>query len=345
MKSKIFKGKKILITGATGSIGSAIVLDFIRKYEFNVIRALSNDENGLFNLKHKIERKESNIENFMLNNRIRLIHGDIRNYKRCIEVSKNIDIVIHAAAMKHVPICEYNPEETIITNVGGTRNLVKASLKNNIKKFVFISTDKAANPQTVMGTTKYMAEKIVIKANKNSKNKKNIFYCIRFGNIIGSRGSVLEVFKDQINNKYPLTVTNKYMTRFFIDINYATKKIIETLNFSRGGEIFIIKSMIAFRIFDLAKVISNYFNQKKPIKIIGIRPKEKIHEDLISKNEISNTIENKKFLIINPVKHIKDNFKFYKGKEIVNLDKLYSNRVKLLNRNEILKYLLKRKLI
>ncbi len=135
------------------------------------------------------------------------------------------------------------------------------------------------------------------------------------------------------------------MTRFFIDINYATKKIIETLNFSRGGEIFIIKSMIAFRIFDLAKVISNYFNQKKPIKIIGIRPKEKIHEDLISKNEISNTIENKKFLIINPVKHIKDNFKFYKGKEIVNLDKLYSNRVKLLNRNEILKYLLKRKLI
>ncbi len=175
MKSKIFKGKKILITGATGSIGSAIVLDFIRKYEFNVIRALSNDENGLFNLKHKIERKESNIENFMLNNRIRLIHGDIRNYKRCIEVSKNIDIVIHAAAMKHVPICEYNPEETIITNVGGTRNLVKASLKNNIKKFVFISTDKAANPQTVMGTTKYKAEKIVIKANKNSKKKKIYF--------------------------------------------------------------------------------------------------------------------------------------------------------------------------
>ncbi len=345
MKSKKFKGKKILITGATGSIGSAIVLDFIKKYEFNVIRALSNDENGLFYLKHKIERKESNIEKFMLNNRIRLIHGDIRNYKRCVEVSKNIDIVIHAAAMKHVPICEYNPDETIKTNVDGTRNLVKASLKNNVKKFVFISTDKAANPQTIMGTTKHMAEKIVIKANKNLNRKKKIFYCIRFGNIIGSRGSVLEVFKDQIINRSPLTVTNKLMTRFFIDISYATQKVIETLNFSRGGEIFIIKSMTALKILDLAEVLSKYFYKKKSIKIIGTRPKEKIHEDLISRNEIPNAIENKKFLIINSLKKTQDNLKFYNGKKIDNLDKLYSNKVKLLNQNEILKYLLNRKLI
>ena len=135
------------------------------------------------------------------------------------------------------------------------------------------------------------------------------------------------------------------MTRFFIDISYATQKVIETLNFSRGGEIFIIKSMTALKILDLAEVLSKYFYKKKSIKIIGTRPKEKIHEDLISRNEIPNAIENKKFLIINSLKKTQDNLKFYNGKKIDNLDKLYSNKVKLLNQNEILKYLLNRKLI
>ena len=198
MKKKKYKKKKILITGATGSVGTALIKELIDNYEFSVIRAMSNDENGLFSLKSIIRKNLSTYGEMKRKEKVRLLHGDVRSLKRCVEATRDIDIVIHAAAMKHVDICEYNPEETIATNILGTKNMVRASLKNDVSKFIFISTDKAVNPSTLMGKSKLSAENIVIKANKKNSNK--TFHVIRFGNVIGSRGSVLEVFTKQIKS-------------------------------------------------------------------------------------------------------------------------------------------------
>ena len=254
MKKNIFKNKKILITGATGSIGLALISEFIKNYNFKVLRAMSNDENGLFQLSQKIRSRNNSLHSTMKAKKIRLIHGDVRNYNRCLEATNDIDIVIHAAAMKHVPICEYNPNEAIETNINGTKNICKASIENKIEKFLFISSDKAVDPQTIMGTTKLVGEKIVLNANDIASIKKKIFYCVRFGNVIGTRGSVIEIFKDQIINGKDLTVTDKKMTRFFMDIELAAKKIIKSFEICRGGEIFIIKAMKSFKILDLAAI-------------------------------------------------------------------------------------------
>ena len=340
MKSNFFKNKKILVTGATGSVGSSIVFNLIRNFNFKVIRTMSNDENGLFEITQKLKNANYNLSSQMLKNKIRIIHADIRNYERCLQITNDIDIVIHAAAMKHVPICEYNPDEAIDTNVLGTQNVINASLKNKVKKFVLISTDKAANPQTIMGTSKLMAEKLTLNANEFSENKN--FYCIRFGNVIGSRGSVLEVFKNQISNNYDLTVTEKNMTRFFMDIDHAANEVLKTLQLSRGGEIFVIKSMYSFKILDLAKVMVRYYKKKLKIRFIGERNNEKLYEELLSKEEREEAFENKKFIILNKNFKMIDNFKFYSAKKLSKYNSLSSNTVKLLNKKDIQDFLIKK---
>jgi UDP-N-acetylglucosamine 4,6-dehydratase/5-epimerase len=345
MKKNYFKNKKILITGATGTIGSAIIFDFIKNYDFKVIRAMSNDENGLFQLSQNIKPQTSNLHKMMKSNKIRLIYGDIRNYNRCLEATEDIDIVIHAAAMKHVPICEYNPDEAIETNIIGTKNICKASIKNKIEKLLFISTDKAVDPQSIMGVTKLAGEKIVLNANDVASIKKKIFYCIRFGNVIGSRGSVIEVFKDQINNNKNLTVTNKNMTRFFMDIELAAKKIINSLQICRGGEIFIIKAMKTFKIFDLAETLINYYKKKIKINITGVRENEKLSEVLLSSYEMQFAIENKEFLIINKDYDIKSNINYYSGQKLSKFEYTSSKRKKMISKTEILNYLKKKKII
>ena len=172
-----FFKKRILVTGGSGSIGSEIVRFLIRR-KCKVIRVLSNDENGIYELSEKINNLKINFKNKMLDKNIRFLIGDIRDINRCVLASKGIDIVIHAAALKHVPICEYNPNEAYKTNVIGTKNLIKSSIQNKVKKFLFISTDKAADPTSVMGKTKLIAENLVLRA-----NKKNIFLFITFFNI------------------------------------------------------------------------------------------------------------------------------------------------------------------
>lgn len=343
MKSNFFKNKRILITGATGSVGSSIVFNLIKNFNFKVIRTMSNDENGLFEITQKLKNANLNLSSQMLKNKIRIIHADIRSYERCLQITNDIDIVIHAAAMKHVPICEYNPDEAIDTNVLGSQNIINASLKNKVKKFVLISTDKAANPQTIMGTSKLMAEKLTLNANEFSENKN--FYCIRFGNVIGSRGSVLEVFKNQILNNYDLTVTEKNMTRFFMDIDHAANEVLKTLQVSRGGEIFAIKSMYSFKILDLANVMVRYYKKKLKIKFIGQRNNEKLYEELLSKEEREEAFENKQFVILNKNFKMSDNLKFYSAKKLSKYNSLSSNTVKLLNKKDIQDFLIKKKLI
>jgi UDP-N-acetylglucosamine 4,6-dehydratase len=296
MTIKSLKNKSILVTGASGSIGSEIV-KYLLKTNCKVVRALSNDENGLYKLGNEISRQlESNFDYEMKKNKIRFLIGDVRDFKRNLEATKEIDIVIHAAAMKHVPICEYNPKETYKTNVQGTSKLVKASIKNNVKKFLFISTDKAVDPSSIMGKTKFLGEKLVLSSNK--KDLKTKFSVIRFGNIIGSRGSVLPYFVSQIKNGRNITITDKNITRFFISIKNATMEIFKSIEIMRGNELFVIKNMRALKILDLAIALKRIFKSKNKVKTIGLRPGEKLHESLFTQSELKRITEKKNLLII-----------------------------------------------
>lgn len=349
MRNKKFRNKKILITGATGSVGTSIILELIKNYDFKVIRAMSNDENGLFLLKSKINKNSLSYEELTKRQKIRLIHGDIRSRERCLEATKDIEIVIHAAAMKHVDICEYNPQEAIATNVTGTENIVNASIKNNINKFILVSTDKAARPNTIMGTSKLMAEKIVINANDSASDVKKSFSVIRFGNVIGSRGSVFEVFNTQLRQNIDLTITHKDMSRFFMSLEDAAKKILKSIEISMGGEIIAIRSMNSFKILDLAETLIKYykknFKNKSKLKFIGIKKSEKLYEELLTSDEAKSAVETKDFIIVNEKFDFKINQKIYKGRKLFNNRILNSKTVKFLNQNQILNYLIKKKLL
>jgi len=301
-----FYKKKILVTGGSGSIGSGIVKSLLNK-KCSTIRVMSHDENGIYELSEDISRSNKKFQIKMIEKKIRFIIGDIRDLERCKTVTQGIDIVIHAAALKHVPICEYNPGEAFKTNVIGTQNLIKASIKNKVKKFLFISTDKTAEPTSVMGKTKLEAERKVLLAKSNITK----FSIIRFGNILFSRGSVPFKFIKQIKLNEPITLTGDNVSRFFILISTAVEKIFKTILLMKGGEVFIINNMEAFKIIDLAKALNFVLKKNNKIKIIGLREGEKSFEQLISSKEYLTKIPNIKDLMIitkkiNKNRHIVD---------------------------------------
>ena len=325
-----FKGKSVLITGASGSIGSALLKNLIKLQECKVIRAMSNDENGLFELNQELlnpnKKNKKSFEAFkiaMKKNRIRILYGDVRDYERCLEATKKIDIVIHAAAVKHVPICQYNPKEAIKTNLYGTINLSKAAIKNKVKKFILISTDKVVNPTSIMGESKLKAEKKVIDFNKESSLTK--FSCIRFGNVVGTRGSVIPLFLKQIKNKENITVTDINMTRFFMPIESAVKLINESISIMRGDEIFILNSMKSFNVYDLAIILKSILKSKSKIVLIGKKDGEKISESLFTKKELKNLYDNKRLLIINNKYSENDMMHYYNAKKVEKNDIYNSN--------------------
>lgn len=338
-----FKNKSILVSGGTGSIGSAIV-NKLQKHKCKVIRVFSNDENGLYELSEKInELKDISFQQKMKKNKIRFILGDIRELQRCIEATKNIDIVIHAAALKHVPICEFNPKEALKTNYVGTKNLIKASKKNKVKKFLFISTDKVVNPISVMGKSKKVAEQKVLKSNKKGQT---LFSCIRFGNIIGSRGSVLPKFKNQILQNKSLSITDKKMERYFLTIDKAVDNIFSSIKLMRGKEIFIIGNLPNFKIYDLAIVLKKHFKEKigynKKIIITGMRSGERTFEKLFLPKKHKNIFRYKNLIILIEEKRNKINidkygypFKVYNDEDLQ----------KVASQNYIKKYLISNKLI
>lgn len=274
-----FSGKTILITGGSGSIGSYLT-EAILQTDCKVVRVLSNNEYELF----KLEKK------FPDSKKLRLFLGDIRDKDRLRVAVDGVDIVFHAAALKHVPLCEFNPFDAIQTNVLGTQNMIEACIQSNVEKFVFISTDKASSPLSTLGATKLLAERLTISAMAYRRSlTRPIMYCIRFGNVIGTRGSVLELFIEQVRNNEALTITNNEMTRFTMTKKEAVELILSTVGIAKGGEIFVLK-MKALKILDLAKaVISLYSKNAQEHKIIEteIRDGEKLHESLITKEEIS----------------------------------------------------------
>ena len=336
------KNKSILITGGTGSIGSALVLRLI-KTDCKVIRIMSNDENGLYELSRELKLSSLAFDNFskeMKKNKIRFFLGDVRDLNRCKEVSKEVDIVIHAAALKHVSIVEYNPKEAFQTNVLGTKNMIQASIKNKVSKFLLISTDKVVSPSSHMGRTKAMAEKIILNENRKSLTKLSI---IRFGNVLGSRGSVIPNFINLLNNNRDITVTDKRMVRFVMSINEAVDAVIKSIFLMKGKEIFISKSMKCFRIFDLAQALVKYFQKKKNYKnkifISNKYSGEKYEEELYSKNEIPFIMIKKNLFLISKVKVKKNNKsqKFLNKYRVSNYNFLSQAQIiSLLNKSKIL---------
>ncbi len=278
---KEFKDKKILITGGTGSIGTGLAKQLI-KFKPKTIRILANDENSIFEMKRVVGK--NSIFTFMM--------GDVRDRTRLDLAIKNIDIVFHTAAMKHVDICEQNPFDAVKTNVIGTSNILEASLIENVSKFIFISTDKATNPSSTLGASKLLAERLTLDASSYRGEGKTIFSIVRFGNVIGSRGSVFQIFLDQIRKGNPLTVTDLRMTRFIMSIPQATNLILEVTNITKGGEVFILK-MPSIRIIDLAKSMIRVCKTEvlhgknlPSIKISKLREGERFHEFLITHDEI-----------------------------------------------------------
>ena len=287
MKKNIFKNKVILVTGGTGSFGKYFVKKLIKEFNnFKKLIVFSRDE---------LKQSEMSLNKDYDNPKIRFIIGDIRDYSSINRALAEVDIVIHAAALKQVPAAEYNPFQFIKTNIIGAQNLIEASLNNNVKKVISLSTDKASSPINLYGASKLCFEKLFLAAN-NIKGKKNInFVVVRYGNVMGSRGSILPLFNKQKSKNLQITITNKKMTRFNISLEEACQLVIKSIDITNGGEI-IVPKIPSFKIIDLAYAVSN----NKNFKIIGKRPGEKLHEELISEYEGEFTIEYKNYFIIYP---------------------------------------------
>mgnify|MGYP001019244893 CR=1 FL=1 len=323
---KIYKNKSILITGGTGSFGKKFVEEILKYHKYiKRLVVFSRDE-----LKQYELSKVYPNSNFT---KLRFFIGDIRDKERLSRALKDINIVVHAAALKQVPTAEYNPFECIKTNIIGAQNLIEASLDNGIEKLIALSTDKAVSPINLYGATKLCADKLFVAAN-NIKGKNNIkFSVVRYGNVTSSRGSVIPFFKTLKNEKY-LPVTHKDMTRFNISLNEAFELVNYGIQNMQGGEIFVPK-LKSYSVVSLAKAM--YPNKK--IKFIGIRDGEKIHEDLISYSESLKTFENKKYYLILNKKDSK-NIKYYKKKNFIKIKKQFvysSDSNKFLNISQLKK--------
>ncbi|QSZ67868.1 polysaccharide biosynthesis protein [Methanofollis aquaemaris] len=292
-------GKSILVTGGVGSIGKELVKKIL-KMDVGSVRVLDNNETGLFDLGQELQ-----------SDKIRLLVGDVRDKERLKRAMEGIDVVFHAAALKHVPLCEYNPFDAVKTNILGTQNVLNVALDEEVEKVIVISTDKAANPVNVMGATKLLAERLTLSANFYRGKRKTVFSCVRFGNVMASRGSVIPLFMEQIKGGGPVTVTDPEMTRFIMDIPKATGLILEAGKIAQHGEIFILK-MPVLKIGDLADVMIAFCTQKYGqsvndvrIKVTGARPGEKKYEELMTESEAEHAYENEHMFIVLPL-HVKE---------------------------------------
>ncbi len=326
----ILTKKSILVTGGTGSIGTALVKKAISD-KAKLIRVFSNDENGLYEMES--EYGNQNIE---------YVIGDIQNEERVSEIVKGIDIIFHAAALKHVDRCELNPLETINVNIIGTKNIAKAAQKENIQKMILISTDKAVNPIGVMGATKLLCEKLI--SAEASRKSNTIFASVRFGNVFHTRGSILPRIEKQISNGGPITLTNPEMKRFFMTKDDAVNLIISAATLAKGGETFVLK-MPLIRLEDLFEAMketlsSKYGYERSQIKtkIIGTRPGEKLIEYLLTRFEIENVLETKDFFIIPPLNL---SIKTYPNTKKPKNPQSYFKEMKTLSKTDILKILKK----
>lgn len=274
-----------LVTGGSGSIGSEIVRQLLRGPPC-IVRIFSNDENGLAELRRELG-----------DGKTRYFQGDVRDFQRLKTAMDNVDVVIHCAALKHVDISEYSPAEVVKTNVDGTLNVIIAAKECGVKKVVNISTDKAAAPTNAMGASKLLAEKLITAYGEFVTTP--IMYSVRFGNVLGSRGSLLPIILDKIRKKQDIPLTHEGMTRFLMSIPQAANLVLESLNLAKAGETFILK-MPKVKIVDLLQAICKHESYIATIKNIGIRPGEKLHEMLMTPDEAQNVTDRGKYYVLSP---------------------------------------------
>ena len=326
----VFEGKKILITGGTGSLGNALTSRLLN-YDVDTIRIFSRNEN-----------KQITMESKFNDDRLRFLLGDIRAYPRLVRAMEDIDIVFHAAALKHVPIIEYNPFEAIKTNVIGSQNVIDACLKENVEKVVAIGTDKAVSPLNTYGATKLLMEKLFVTASNYLKKERHQtkFFALRYGNVLGSSGSVIPKFIKQIKNKEKITITDPNMTRFSISMDEALDFILTATEIAKGSEIFIPK-LRAYTIKDIKDVLFELL-QKTDEENIGIREGEKLNEILINSDEIRYTWEYENmYMLLNPSvqKHISLD-EFPNKNRVTNMDDYNSGSVEKIPKDEMKKIII-----
>jgi UDP-N-acetylglucosamine 4,6-dehydratase len=286
VRTRTLTGATILITGGTGSFGNRVAVRLL-KHRPKAICIYSRDEKKQWEMQRVFPQ-------------LRYIIGDVRDLERLNEAMNGVDIVFHAAALKHVPSCESYPFEAIKTNVLGSQNACEAAKANRVKTFVALSTDKAVKPVNAMGMSKAVMEKIV--CSQNQMAAKTVFCCVRYGNVMGSRGSVIPLFEKQIEDGRPMTLTVPQMTRFLLTLDQSVRLVLHAMTHAQGGEIFVRKAP-ACTVQALAEAMRLKYSPRganHPIKITGIRPGEKIHEILVNEYEMQRSVETKEHFRIHP---------------------------------------------
>ena len=295
MKS-FFKNKSVLVTGACGTVGLELIRQLLVSFKVGELIGIDNNESELFFLEDK----------FADFNNVSFFLADVRDRDKISRKMKHMDIVFHTAAFKHVILCERSPFEAVQTNILGIQNIINGAIENNVERVIFTSSDKAVNPTNVMGTTKLMGERLMTAANSNSREGGPIFTSTRFGNVLGSRGSVIPIFREQIRRGGPVTLTDPNMTRFIMSLEAAIQLVIESAWSAVGGEVFITK-MPTIRIEDLAEVMigelaPGYGLSVEGVEItnIGNKPGEKMYEELMNEEEIRRAWELNKYFVVLP---------------------------------------------
>ncbi len=324
----MLKGKKVLITGGTGSLGIALTKRLLQE-NVDTIRIFSRNEN-----------KQLEMDSKFHDDRLRFLLGDVRDYNRLTRAFEDIDIVFHAAALKHVPIIEYNPFEAIKTNVIGSQNVIDACLEEDVEKAICVGTDKAVSPLNTYGATKLLMEKLFITASNYLKKErhKTKFIALRYGNVLGSSGSVIPKFINQIKNNEKITITNSNMTRFSISIDEALDFILKATEIGKGSEIFVPK-LRAYSLMDVKDALFDLLG-KTDEQIVGIRPGEKLHEILINNDEMNYCWEYQEmYMIVDPSlrKFISLTNELPEKKKIENMEVYSSDAVEKISKEELKK--------
>ena len=312
-----FKGACVAVTGAAGTVGKELVKQLLDEPTAEV-RALDNNETGLFELEHEFN-KPGQLQPYLC---------DISRQAGLMRLLDGVDYVFHAAALKHVPLCERSPFEAVKINVHGMENVVRAAQMGGVKKVLFTSSDKAVNPTSVMGTTKLMGERLITAAQMGkSPRRQTEFASTRFGNVVGSRGSVLPLFIQQIAKGGPITLTHEGMTRFMMTLDEAAGLVIDSIRYTQGGEIFITK-MPVMRIIDVAQVLIDmmapYYGRDPKdieIKIVGMRPGEKLYEELSTAEEVARMWDCGRYFVVDPIHY--EGKRTYPSDNPVKTDRVY----------------------
>lgn len=320
--SNPWHGKRILITGVCGTVGSELLTQIVHRDPAH-ITGLDNNESELFFM----------MEAYRCDPRVQFSLGDMRDRDKLTDAMRGVDIVIHSAALKHVILCEQSPRDAVQTNILGVQNVIDAALANQVERVLFTSSDKAVNPTNVMGTSKLMGERLMTAANAHRRGRAPIFASTRFGNVLGSRGSVIPLFKRQIAQGGPVTLTDRRMTRFIMTLREAVRLVMDSVFLARGGEVFVTK-MPVVRIPDLASVMISemaprygYAPEDIDVQLIGSKPGEKLYEELMNEEETRRSVELRDYFVVIPAfRSIYENIDYqYPGVSAKSVDQPYNS--------------------